>query len=103
MISLYFDIRHELAYEFHEDADTLGLKYDKIYGDAYAEALTGMHIDANDKEKLKEAIRGVLSDMLMTYANSKATTKGGLIGRFFARIGAAVVKVVKFDFLNKKK
>ncbi len=43
-----------------------------------------------------DAIREVLLAILNEYANTKPTTKVGRFGRFMSRIGAVLLKVIKF-------
>lgn len=42
-------------------------------------------------------IRAILTASLKAYANTSPTTKGGRIGRFFARIAAVIIPFIKFN------
>ncbi len=82
--------------QLREQYENQSLPFDKYYMKATELRTNGVPLD-------EAAIRGILEVWLSSYANSVPTTKGGKVGRFFARIGAAVVSVVKFEFFNKKK
>jgi hypothetical protein len=78
--------------QLREAYDLQGLNFDEHLMKAKIDLRT-----SNDNQPITdEAIQMVLEMVLSAYAATPATTKGGRVGRFFARIGANILGVFKF-------
>jgi len=75
--------------DFEPKFNKTDLVYIEQYNNAYKRVA---HYPSEDQER---AIRMILSEVLATYSNSKAKTKGGKIGRFLAMVLGVVVRFVK--------
>ncbi len=75
---------HNLRLEFSEPFSKTDLSFHKEFK------------KASSRTDSEDEIRKILVEVLKEYANSKAKTKGGRLGRFFARIGAIVLPFVSF-------
>ncbi len=80
---------HQLQSEFTPKFNKTDLVFIDEYNNAYKRVA---HYPSEDQER---AIRMILSEVLANYAKSKANTKGGRIGRFFAMVLGVVVRFIK--------
>ena len=86
------NLQSKLEIEFNEPLKAIG----KDFKTEFDNALISFESFDLDRDEKYEAIRGVLLEILNQYANTKPTTKVGRIGRFMSRIGAVLLKVIKF-------
>ena len=81
-----------LEIEFKQPFEEVGLDFKN----EYTNALESFDAYGFDRDEKYNAIREVLLEILNQYANTKPTTKVGRFGRFMSRIGAVLLKVIKF-------
>ena len=81
-----------LEIEFKQPFEEVGLDFKNEYTNALV-SFNGFEMTVDEKY---EAIRGVLLEILNQYTNTKHNTKVGRFGRFMSRIGAVLLKVIKF-------
>lgn len=80
-----------LESEFSKPIESIGKDFKNEYTNALV-SFNGFEMTVDEKY---EAIKGVLQKILDDYSDSKAKTKGGSIGRFFAMVLGVVVRFVK--------
>lgn len=85
-----------LESEFSKPIESIGKDFKNEYTSALV-SFNGFEMTVDEKY---EAIKGVLQKILDDYSDSKPTTKVGRVGRFLSRIGAVLLKVIKFK-INK--
>jgi hypothetical protein len=81
-----------LEIEFKQPFEEVGLDFKNEYTNALV-SFNGFEMTVDEKY---DAIREVLLAILNEYSNTKPTTKVGRFGRFMSRIGAVLLKVIKF-------
>ena len=81
-----------LESEFSKPFGSIGKDFKNEYTNALA-SFNGFDMSVDEKY---EAIKGVLQKILDDYSDSKASTKGGRIGRFFARVVSFCLPFIKF-------